>query len=668
MPHEEIEQRILDVFSAATALALELRSAAAVDQLDKAERALRDRSFTLVVMGEFSRGKSSLLNAYLKEPGIFPVHSYIATRLVTTARHAPTESVVVSLAERPGRPAEERRITRAEIPSYACETSLADGTASADADRATTLSVALPNERLAQGLVVVDTPGIGGVHRGHTAAAVGVLSSADVVLYVTDAQLPLYAAETAFIEDVARALDARACPERLVFAVTKADRVADPAAAAEQVRDRLRAVPGLDVERTAVVPVSARHRLLHLAEGDPERETLSGFSELERCLEAAVTGSRARLKFGAALARLDQVARDLLAPVEEALAVLEADDETERSRLREAAEQRRTEAARQVEARATWVEALHTDLGHLSEELQRQAAADLAAVWREVRASYRKDGELLEDPQMLLDQLARRLAMLIADLGERARTGTAEAGAQLAERTGVDWRAPAVTAVPLPPLPEPDALRTSVGVDAAGILAQALSAALEGARMGAAVGGKLGEIAWSQKLNRTLPPGREVVTTGGQRLPDVGPVAGGPTAAGRSLAVLIGERIGAAVGATVAFAGRLGLDRRQQTADRITALDQLLAPWEQEQLAFLTETVRDVLAVCGKRAADDLTALLDRRRSACERAAVDIESALHTVGDESSDRRRELIERRTALHALRASVTEAAEAVAALTR
>ncbi|QJT05932.1 hypothetical protein G9272_41065 [Streptomyces asoensis] len=667
--YDELKHRTLTLFMTATSSAQRAGAGAAVERLDAAERPLRDERFTLVVMGEFSHGKSSLLNAYLREPGLFPVHSYVSTRLVTTARFGPEETVLVSLAERPGRSAEQRHIARTEIAAYASETHVTDGDASPDADRATAISVTLPNSVLAQGLVVVDTPGIGGVHRGHTAAAVGVLSSADAVLYVIDAQQEVPASGIAFIEDVARALDVRGCPARLVFAVTKTDRVEEPDTVVAEVRSRLRAVPGLDPYGTAIVGVSSRHRLLHLQDGDPERLELSNFGELEHELRTSVRLSRARLRLGTALNELDSVARTLLASVDHALAVLDAADEAERERLVAAARQHHVKAGDRT-ATDAWKGALEAELEALSADLCRRATSELAELWRGVRESYRARPELLDDPQLVLDQLARRLALLIAGLGDRARAGTADIHMRAADRTGLTSPAPTPTSLPpLPPLPAPTTLARPDGDDSAEVLVKALTASVEGARTGALIGERLGDIVFSQALGRALPRGpigeaaQGVMAYGSALLKDDARPGSWP---GVSPGALIGARIGAAVGATVAFAGRLRLERKKDLTDRIHTLDRALAPCEEEQRTFLHESLDEIVGACARRAAADMERLAARRQAEHEAALAEIETALAAVGQDTARKRQELTDRRAELHALGLSIVEVADATGAL--
>ncbi|MFD0634960.1 dynamin family protein [Catenulispora yoronensis] len=256
-----------------------------VRRLDAAERRLRESGSVLVVLGQFDKGKSMLLNALLEEPGLLPAADGAATRLTVTVRPGPVERIVVRLADPDGRrPDEEREITRAEMAGYVLESA----EPAADRARATELVVELPNAKLGEDLTILDTPGTGSLFSGHAIATLGVLPIADAVLYVTDALQPLLASELAFIKQIAEGLDLPAHPGRLLFAVTKTDQATDPAAAVADLRDRLKEVPG--AQDAVVVPVSARLRLIHLADGDPQDLAASNLTALEAALWPAVRG------------------------------------------------------------------------------------------------------------------------------------------------------------------------------------------------------------------------------------------------------------------------------------------------------------------------------------------------------------------------------------------
>src|SRR5204862_6106589 len=79
------------------------------------------------------------------------------------------------------------------------------------------VEVGIPREVLATGLVLVDSPGVGGLASAHTAATYAALPFADAVLLVTDASQEFTAPEIDFLR-TARA----ACPN-LLGVLTKTD-------------------------------------------------------------------------------------------------------------------------------------------------------------------------------------------------------------------------------------------------------------------------------------------------------------------------------------------------------------------------------------------------------------------------------------------------------------
>jgi hypothetical protein len=653
---DEHKHKIVALFPEVAGAALSAEPQVSVERLHEAERMLQENRAALVVLGEFSRGKSSLLNALLEEPGLLPVDSYTSTRAVTTLRWGPEEVITVSLTARGEHPAEERRISRNELRSYLCESAVTDGYGASDAGRVSAVSIELPNPRLENGLMVVDTPGVGGVHRGHSTAALGVLPMADAVLYVTDALQPLLASELAFIDVVARAVDAATHSERLLFVVTKCDQSSDAETAVRDVRTRLGVVPGLDRERLTVVPVSSHLRLHHLAEGDPDDFELSNFGQLEEELWPALARSRSRLLQEAALSELERVTASLLAPVEAALTVMDTDDRTAHERLAGAAEAKAKEAAALADGAAVWPDQLAEAMAAVTVELKQRTDADLAGMWRKIRLAYRDRPELLGDPQLLLDHVAQELALLTGELSELARKRAAEVHETFVKRTGVRLRdaTPAGMAAPALPtaasvlqsrLPE----RSSPALDE---LAQALETAAEGARRGAEAGGRLGEMAWEVALRRSLPA-RSV----GRGLVRVVKADEGLLV---SPAALVGRVIGGVVGATLSFTRQLQWLREGARGERVNALDQTFESWEPQQREFLHTALSEVVEAHARQVTEDLRRLIEEHRSVCAATAEGIAAARAAVGQDKAAERAAAEQRRTVLRALLVRINELA--------
>ncbi|MGW7498957.1 dynamin family protein [Streptomyces luteogriseus] len=653
--HDQRTKDIAALFPEAVGAALSAGSDTSVARLHEAEHRLYQQQASVVVLGEFSRGKSSLLNALLEEPDLLPVDASTSTRAVTALRWGADEVITVSLAGRGGKPAEKRRVSRAELRSYLCEAAVSDGEGAADAERVSAVSISVPNLKLRNGLRIVDTPGVGGVHRAHSTAALGVLPMADAVLYVTDALQPLLASELAFIDVIARAVDAAGHPERLLFVITKCDQSPDTEAAVEDVRARLRAVPGLEPERVTVVPVSSHLRLHHLADGDTEDFLLSNFGELEEKLWSSVSRSRELLLQQAALDELESVTASLLAPAEAALAVLETADRSEQERLAAAAEAREKEAAALADGAARWPTELAEAMAEVTAELRHRADSGLGSAWREIRHAYRADEELAGDQQLLLDAVAGRLALLVGELGEVARKRAADVHGAFARGTGLRLSAAAPRDVAAPPLPvgsatvrQGPAQRSSSAIDDLG---QALEAAVEGARRGAEAGSRLGELTWEVAVHAALSPRAGTVVrvlSSGER-PSESPAAA------------VGRVLGGIVGATLSFARQLGWLRDVARGDRIAAIDHALEPWEGQQREFLHTALAEVVDAYTRQVTEDMRRLIEERRSECALASERIAAARAAVGQDRAAQRTAAQERCDTLRSLLERIQQRAQ-------
>jgi predicted GTPase len=659
----EFEQRILEVMPQVIRVALGAGERDVVARLDAVQAQLQETGVTIVVLGQFSSGKSTLLNALLEEPeGIFPVDSYLSTRVVTSARWGQQETITLTLAARPGAPAESRGVGRAELRAYISEAEVQDGTAAPEADRVRSVSIETPNPKLRDGVVLIDTPGVGGVVPGHTEATLGVLSQpdADMVLYALDAgRLPL-PSELAFIERVATAVDARRSPERLLFAVTKADSEDDWDALEREARARLSAVPGIG-EGSTIFPVSSDSRLRQLAGDEPPDDTLTGFGRFEARLWGDADRARLRLRTGAALAELDLAVQSLLAPVRSALEVLDADDDAARAELEASVAKQRAEAERLAEGSADWPEELRTALDGVATSLSARATADLSGLWRTVRADYRRNKKWLDDPQLILDEMAGRLALLVGELGQAAAWKAAEACDGVAARCGLRIHGPALDGVPLPPLPDrSQVMAAGAGrVPLADNMALAFEAARAGAQAGAKAGGMVGDFVWDQAVSYALGSSK----TAGKMVDGAMEKVMG-SALEKVMGAesrerpgdVVGRVVGSVVGAVLAFASKARAITKMDKGQRVGAFDELFEPWEAEQRSFLHDAIRQIVGAYEAAAEADLRSRIAQRQAECKAAASEVAAALQAAGSDSAAARKELTARAKELEEIQRTV------------
>jgi hypothetical protein len=182
------------------------------DRLELARRRLADPAVRVLVVGEFKQGKSQLVNALVNAP-VCPVDDDIATAVPTAVRYAETTSVaLVREGASPDSPPQRTEIPLNKLAEYVSEAGNPGNRAQlAYAD------IAIPRKLLSGGMVLVDTPGVGGLGSAHGAATMSALPTADAVLLVSDSAQEYTRPELDFL-DAARKL----CPN-VACVLTKTD-------------------------------------------------------------------------------------------------------------------------------------------------------------------------------------------------------------------------------------------------------------------------------------------------------------------------------------------------------------------------------------------------------------------------------------------------------------
>jgi GTP-binding protein EngB required for normal cell division len=226
---------------------------------------LAEDRFNLVVVGRFSRGKTSLMNAILATDrlptGITPL-----TSAITTVAYGSEEKVVLRY-ERWTIPKE---ISIEALPQYVTQ----QGNPG-NIQGIKTAEVQLPAEILRRGFYFVDTPGLGSVIVENTLTTEAFLPEADAFILVTSYESPLSEEEIRFFK-------AASSSRRRIFVVlNKHDTVSgeERRTALGFVRDQLHTFFGQSIPQ--VFSVSAQDGLEAKRSCDASRLAASGIPELE---------------------------------------------------------------------------------------------------------------------------------------------------------------------------------------------------------------------------------------------------------------------------------------------------------------------------------------------------------------------------------------------------
>jgi small GTP-binding protein len=266
-------------------LLVELRETLEREQSDERRRvdellATLEDLFTLVIVGEFNAGKSSLINALfgsrLRTEGPIPVDD-----VISILRFAEKES--------------QRKISDYVIEQF------------------------YPIEFL-RNITLVDTPGTNSIVQRHQEITEDYIPRADLVLFVTSIDRPLSESERKFLEYI------REWGKKVVFVLNKVDTKSD--AEVEQVlaylKSNTRAIFGFD---PVIHPVAAKLALESKLGNLPPREwTRSRFETLEDYIFQVLSEKeRVRIKLTAPLDTIQSLAKKQFRMIDSRREVLAAD-------------------------------------------------------------------------------------------------------------------------------------------------------------------------------------------------------------------------------------------------------------------------------------------------------------------------------------------------------
>ncbi|MGA7683635.1 MAG: dynamin family protein [Terriglobales bacterium] len=253
--------------------------------------------FYVACIGQFKRGKSTLINALIGD-AILPVGFTPVTAVPTVVRfgerrHARVQSEDGSWHD----------VSLSDLNQYVSEEHNPE-----NKKQVRGVEVFVPSPLLARGMCFVDTPGLGSVFTGNTAATHAFIPHIDAALIVIGADPPLAGEELALVETVGRQV------RDLIVVLNKADRTTaeERAAAASFAERQLAKRLGRPVG--PLLELSAIQRLKNRFE-NPEQE--SGWQRLVDTLRELVAKSGQDLLYSACERGVTRLSEQLLALIGE---------------------------------------------------------------------------------------------------------------------------------------------------------------------------------------------------------------------------------------------------------------------------------------------------------------------------------------------------------------
>jgi predicted GTPase len=163
--------------------------------------------FYVACIGQFKRGKSTLLNALIGY-SVLPTAVVPVTAVPTIIRHGDQLAARVRF----------QNAAWTDIPVSAVEDYVSEGKNPENAKGVAGVEIFVPSPLLATGMCLVDTPGIGSVFAGNTAATQAFIPHIDAAIVVIGTDPPLSGDELKLVEAISQEI------HDLVFVLNKADR------------------------------------------------------------------------------------------------------------------------------------------------------------------------------------------------------------------------------------------------------------------------------------------------------------------------------------------------------------------------------------------------------------------------------------------------------------
>ena len=249
--------------------------------------------FYVACVGQFKRGKSTLINALIGQP-VLPTGFIPVTAVPTVIRFGELLKARIRTSENLW-----VEISAPDLKHYVTEEFNPENEKGVQG-----AEVFVPSPLLSSGMCIVDTPGLGSVFTGDTAATQAFIPHIDAALVVVGADPPLAGEELTLIEAMGRQA------HDLILVLNKADRTTDAERAAAGTFTRQTLQNRLRLDVGPIFEVSAKERT-------ENRGPLRDWNKLSDALQLLVDSSGRQLAHTAGDRGLQRLSEQLLADVSE---------------------------------------------------------------------------------------------------------------------------------------------------------------------------------------------------------------------------------------------------------------------------------------------------------------------------------------------------------------
>lgn len=187
---QDMTARFKSIFNHVCKILNEYHKKMAIDTINELFSKLSSNQTTIMVCGEFKRGKSTFINALL-DMSLCPTDEHIATSTVSIIKYGEKQKVTRFYDTEDG--------VKEEIIEYEKINQFAKGS-NLEIDNTIMLVIEVPCNRLKDGLTIIDTPGVGGLNPRHRFLTLSAIPKTDTIFYMVSVGEPMTTIELDFLK------------------------------------------------------------------------------------------------------------------------------------------------------------------------------------------------------------------------------------------------------------------------------------------------------------------------------------------------------------------------------------------------------------------------------------------------------------------------------------
>jgi small GTP-binding protein len=253
--------------------------------------------FNLVILGQFKRGKTTLINSLIGKE-ILPSSVVPLTSVVTILKYSEEVSCVVSMED-----GSEKNIRIEELSDYVTEKGNPKNIRGVRCAR-----IGYPSPFLEKGILLVDTPGVGSTFLHNTETTYEFLDHLDAALFLMSADVPISQVEKELLDTI------KGSTQKIFFVLNKIDNltpkeIEEIASFNKQVLEEM----GFTVQE--IWPISAREALKAKTTNNDVQLSQSGLLNLEDALGSFLSLEKGKIVLNTTISKTKRVISQKLSQI-----------------------------------------------------------------------------------------------------------------------------------------------------------------------------------------------------------------------------------------------------------------------------------------------------------------------------------------------------------------